>query len=127
MFWRNKNKERNFSTNKPIWLKTNRVMNIIKLILLWTGIVAWSCVLFYLIYIIYCVFLYCWSETMGKCISNLLTAYKWYKMPIEQLNIMWMKNSRHGYCRIRHCKRFVWVCRYILVKRVRKYRKQLIQ
>lgn len=102
-------------------------MNIIKFILLWTGVVVWSCVVFYLIYIICRVFLYFWSETMGKCISNLLTAYKWHKMPIEQLNIMWMKNSRHGYCRIRHCKRCVWVCRYILVKRVRKYRKQLIQ
>lgn len=100
-------------------------MKIIEYILLGTGSIAWLCAIGYLLYILYCGFSYYLGITIGKCYHNLLIAYEWYRMPIEELNVLWEKNSRHGYLRIRHCKKYVWVSRYVLVKRVRKYRKQL--
>lgn len=61
----------------------------------------------------------------NKHIRNLRTAYKWSRMPIEELNAMWEKNSRKGYVYIRANRKCMWLCRYILTTRVRKYRASL--
>ncbi|WP_044161544.1 hypothetical protein [Bacteroides reticulotermitis] len=101
------------------------IMKTLITILVITGAITWLVILLWPILMMYSLA----KVYVFPCIlipsRNLIVAYLWFKMPIEELNEMWEKFSRKGYRRIRGRRRLSWLGRYILVKRVRKYRNNL--
>lgn len=102
-------------------------MRIIEFIFLCTGVIVWFFIIAYLLSVFYAKLCSYYRKTLGSCIGNLRIAYQWYKMPIKDLNSIWELHIHYDYRFIRKYKRYNWVSRYILVKRIRKYRNQIAQ
>lgn len=88
-----------------------------------TGAIVWVILIIWLLVWI-CLKIY-YAIRSSTVVDNLIVAYKWYKMPIYELNKMWEQYSRKGYIRIRDNHNLSWVGRDVLVKRIRRYRNKL--